>query len=237
MIYHAVAQNTPEWHSLRLGIACSSEFHKLITAKTMKVSTQAETYMYRLLAEWMTGEQVENYESEYMVRGHELEDRAILAYEMLTDQETKAGGFITSDDKLSGCSPDRLVGENGDLEIKCPLVQTQIRYALTGTIEDDYRAQLQGRLMIHEREWVDVFSYHPRLSIPALRVYRDEDFIKALSLVLGTFKEIMLQKRAELETRFGPFQRPEAPPDHSSDFLTAEEEETLVRSRFPELAK
>ena len=228
MIYHAVSQNTPEWMKLRLGIPCSSEFHKIITPKTMAVSKQSPAYMYRLLAEWMTGEQVENYESEYMIRGHELEDRAIMAYEMLTDTETQPGGFITSDDGMMGCSPDRLVGDKGDLEIKCPLVQTQIQYALEGKIDDDYKVQLQGRLMIHGRDWVDIFSYHPRLSIPAIRVVRDEKFIKELTAVLKTFNEIMLENRKKLEEKFGPFERPEPETDHSQDFVSDKDVDDII---------
>lgn len=235
MIYHAVTQNTPEWEQLRLGIPCSSEFHKLITPKTKQPSKQAPGVMYRLLAEWMTGAKVENddeYRSEWMDRGHAWEDRAVMAYEMLTDTETHPGGFITTDDGMIGCSPDRLVGEVGDCEIKCPLIHTQIKNALTGTIDDDYKCQLQGRLMIHRREWIDIFSYHPQMVLPAVRVVRDEDFIKDLSAVLKSFNEIMLEKRLELERRFGPFVRPEPPPkdDHSNDFLTDADAEAIIQN-------
>ncbi len=231
MIYHPVWQNTPEWIGLRLGIPCSSDFHKIITPQTMKQSKQAKPLMYRLLAEWMTNEPVENYESEYMVRGHELEDLAISAYEILTDCETQPGGFITSDDGLMGCSPDRLIGDKGDLEIKCPLVQTQIQYALEGKIDEDYRAQLQGRLMIHGRDYVDIFSYHPRLSIPALRVVRDDKFIGELSVMLKCFNDLMLEKRAELEKRFGPFLRPEPEPDHSADFISEQDVDDIIAAQ------
>lgn len=238
MIHNAVTQNTPEWIRLRLGIPCSSDFHKIITPKEMKLSKQAKPLMYRLLAEWMTGEQVENYESEYMVRGHELEDRAIMAYEMLTDTETQPGGFITTDDGMIGCSPDRLIGDKGDLEIKCPLVQTQIQYALEGKIDEDHRAQLQGRLMIHGRNYVDIFSYHPRLSIPALRVVRDDKFIGELSVMLKCFNDLMLEKRAELEKRFGPFLRPEPEPDHSADFVSDQDvDEIIAAQKASEVAR
>lgn len=210
MIFHDVESNSPEWYQLRLGIPTSSEFHKIITPKKLELSKQAPGYMYRLLAEWVTGEQLENFQTEWMERGTELEDKAVLAYEMLTDQETSRGGFITSDDGFLGCSPDRLIGTVGDLEIKCPLIQTQIEYALTGTVGEDYLAQLQGRMLIHGREWIDIFSYHPRLSIPALRVVRDEKFIAALRPILDQFVATMLECRMELERRFGPFIR-EAP--------------------------
>jgi hypothetical protein len=229
MKFYPVAPRSEEWHRLRLGIPCSSEFHKIMTPKTRKLSSQAPNYMYRLLAEWLTGEQIENFESEYMVRGVELEDQAMLAYETLKDIETQPGGFITTDDGMMGCSPDRLVGADGDLELKCPLIHTQVKYALEGTVDDDYMCQLQGRMMIHGREWVDIFAYHPRLIIPPVRVVRDEKFIADLRGTVAAFVDTMLNCRVKLEQRFGPFTRPQTEePDHSQDWITKQDEEDII---------
>lgn len=206
-IYYDVEQNTPEWYRLRLGIPTASEFHRILTPKTRRVSTQAAEYMYRLLGEWITGEPAENAETEWMARGHELEAKAVQAYEVLTGLTTTNGGFITTADGLVGCSPDRLVGGDGDLEIKCPLIATQVRYALTGCITDDYLTQLQGRLMIHGRQWVDIFSYHPAISLPPVRVHRDEQHIETLRMALAVFVSEMLTKRCEIEEKYGPFVR------------------------------
>ncbi len=226
-----VAPRSPEWFAARLGIPTSSEFHRVMTPKTRKLSSQAPGYMYRLIAEWLTGEQVENFESEYMVRGVELEDKAMLAYEGLQDVETQPGGFITTDDGLIGCSPDRLVGERGDLELKCPLIHTQVKYALEGTVDDDYMCQLQGRMMIHGREWVDIFAYHPRLIIPPVRVVRDEKFIADLKATLAAFVDTMLDCRLKLEQRFGPFTRQQVEEPYSGpDFITVEDEEEIIRN-------
>ena len=237
-------QRGPEWHKLRLGIPCSSEFSKIVKPGVLAkqiadgkidaskvVSTQSPGYMFRLLAEWVTGEPVENYSSQWMDRGTELEDKAILAYEMLTDTETKPGGFITTDDGLIGCSPDRLIGDEGDLELKCPLIQTQVEYALLGTVGDEYMAQLQGRMLIHGRAWVDIFSYHPRLSIPAMRIYRDEKFIATLGLVLKTFTDQMLEYRLKLEKEYGPFTRPEPEPNHEKDWISDEDVERILEAQ------
>ena len=58
MIVHAdIAQGTPEWLALRLGIPTASCFDQIITTGGKKgepkASTQAEKYMYTLLAERM----------------------------------------------------------------------------------------------------------------------------------------------------------------------------------------
>lgn len=234
-IYHEVEQNTPEWQQLRTGIPCSSEFHKIIMPKKAKMSVQAPALLNRLLAEWWSGEPSENeYQSTWMERGHEMEAEAVSAFEFIAGVETLPGGFITTSDGMMGCSPDRLIGDSSDLELKSPLLSTQIGYALHGVISDTYKAQLQGRLMIHERESVQIFSYHPKLSIPPLTVGRDEKFIESMRAVMGEFIENMLAKRAELEKRFG--KRPSQIKDRTAgeDWLgvTDEDVEVLIQHHF-----
>ena len=206
MKFYQCEPRSEEWFKMRIGIPTSSDFGKIITPKTLKISSQAQGYMCRLLAEWVTGEQEPDFQSEYMIRGQDLEDDAFAAYELLTGSETTPGGFFTTSDGMLGCSPDRLIGESGDLELKSPLLRTQIGYALNG-LDDEYKCQVQGRLMIHERDYVDLFSYHPRFSIPPLRIGRDEKFIGIMRPVLATFVETLLKAREELESRFGPFVR------------------------------
>lgn len=211
MKYLPYEQRSREWFAARLGIPCSSEFHKIITPKTMKVSSQAPAYAHRLLAEWVSGAQLDAYESPHMMRGQELEADAIAAYELLTETETTPGNFVTTDDGMLGCSPDRLIGEVGDLELKCPALQTQIGFAIDG-LDDEYKCQVQGRMLIHGREFCDLFSYHPLVSIPPIRLHRDEKFIGAMRPVLDTFVEQLLKARELLEQRYGPFTRNEPKP-------------------------
>jgi YqaJ-like viral recombinase domain len=64
-------------------------------------------------------------------------------------------GFITDDNHTIGCSPDRLVGDEGLLEIKAPLPQTQVEYWISGEVNERFRPQLQGQLYVSQRSWVD----------------------------------------------------------------------------------
>ena len=41
-----------------------------------------------------------------------------------------------------GCSPDRLVGDDGLVEIKAPLPQTQVGYSISGELSERFRPQL-----------------------------------------------------------------------------------------------
>lgn len=202
MIIHDVQQNTEAWSRLRAGIPTASAFDKIFTPGG-KQSRQAESYMHHLLAEFLIGQPIVSIQTEWMQRGHILEEKAVAAYEFHTDRETKRVGFITTDDLLIGASPDRLVGEDRLLELKCPKHNTQVSYMLTGRVEDEYKPQLQGQLWISGRDVVDIIAYHPELSHVIISVPRDEKYIGQLSDAVAAFVEVMLMKRAELLSRFG----------------------------------
>jgi hypothetical protein len=218
---------------MRLGIPCSSEFHKIFTPKTGKVSKSSEGYLDKLLYEWLSGDITETYQSEYMVRGQAQEDEAVRAYEGLAEVETERGGFITNDAGTMGCSPDRLIGTNGDLEIKNPAGNTQVGYARRGLVDEDYNTQLQGRLLIHGREYVDIFPYHRWLIIPAKRVYRDEPYIAKLKDALEEFINRMLAAREDLEKRFGPFIREDKAPPLDPSITGEDTDEAFFSNKFP----
>lgn len=229
--FYDVQGREREWKQLRLGIPTASNFHKILTPKTLELAKSHVTYMDQLLAEWITGEEIEGYESEWMQRGTDLEDQAIRGYEGVMDRETSNGGFFTLASGLAGCSPDRLVGSAGGAEIKCRLLHTQIGHALRGMVSDEAKAQVQGCLWITERDWWDVFSYHPSLIIPAVRVYRDEMFIAALKNAMAYFTDKMLEARLKLESEYGPFVRPDpepAPPDALG--LTEEDADRILEA-------
>jgi hypothetical protein len=102
-----------------------------------------------------------------------------------------------------GCSPDRLVGDEGLLEIKAPLPQTQIEYWLSGEINERFRPQLQGQLYVSQRSWVGIVCWHDVLPKIVTRVEPDEKFIKALDRELQMFnffiERVMEKIRATYE--------------------------------------
>jgi hypothetical protein len=106
---------------------------------------------------------------------------------MNDDAVVEQVGLCYSDDKKFACSPDGLVGEDGGLEIKCPLVATHIGYLLNGELPSDYFQQVQGCLFVTGRKWWDFMSYSPGLKPFIIRVKRDEGFISLLKGSLITF--------------------------------------------------
>jgi len=214
MKHFDVEPNSEEHKARRLGKFTASQTARVVTVKKHGLSSQAPHYMFHLIAERATGEpsEIEQYQTPWMERGTLMEDEAVKSYEFLTGSETTRGGFWTDDEENLGCSLDRCVASDGILEIKSPLLPRQIETALTG-IGDEYTAQIQAQLYITERQWVDVYSYHPRLILDPVRVYRDEKFIADLDQILKVFIAEMLQRCEELQTRFGPFPWPGiAPP-------------------------
>ncbi len=206
-------QGSEEWLRLRSGIPTSSDFDKILT-KGGKKSASQEPYMMALLAERMMGHPRDGFISKYMERGKQMESHAVNYYEFQKDVVTVPVGFMTDDNQLVGASPDRLVGEDGLLEIKCPKDETHVAYLLgSGTVFDAYRVQAMGQLWISGRAYVDVCSWHPEMPEAIVRTERDEDFIKLLEEAVLEFsvkleaKSLELQERGWMEKK-APYQFP-----------------------------
>lgn len=111
MKIYDVIQNTPEWHSCRLGKLTASAFDKLITAVKGEPSKQAEDYCNQLVAEILTGSPTDDFKGNvWTERGHELEPQAIAAYAMIRENaEVSHGCFVSNDAETYGASPDNFV--------------------------------------------------------------------------------------------------------------------------------
>lgn len=177
---HLVEQGSEVWFELRMGRFTASTFKDLFSAKTTAGYQKA---IYSVVFERLTGESPENFQSDYMKRGNELEPLAREAYELEKFVDVEDGGFWTLGDWI-GASPDGLVGDDGLLEIKCPAFNTMIGYLLKGTLPTTYKWQVQGQLYVTDRKWCDFMAYHPKLKTMILRIERDEKMIKDLEATL-----------------------------------------------------
>src|SRR5262249_7925399 len=108
-------------------------------------------------------------------------------YEFDQDVTVRRVGLITDDDHTVGCSPDRLVGDEGLLEIKAPLPHTQVEYWISGEVHERFRPQLQGQLYVSQRSWVDILCWHDVLPKVVMRVEPDQEFIATLDRELQIF--------------------------------------------------
>lgn len=197
MIVHNVEQGSEAWLKLRLGIPTASDFHKIVTP-TGKLSAQAKGYANRLIAESLLGHPLDSLDGlPFVERGKDLEAEAVRLYEFTTGNTADVVGFCTTDDGQIGASPDRLIGEEGQLEIKCPSPQTHVGYLLEG-LDKDYIPQIQGQLYVTGRKWCDFFSYHPSMPPVRVRVERNASYIEILSEALSTFNAERLKNLGDI---------------------------------------
>ena len=187
MICLNVEQGSDDWFKARLGIPTASEFDKIVTTKG-EPSKQAQKYLYQLAGEKVSGFKDEPYTNAAMLRGSQLEAEAKEFYTLTQEVDIEEVGFCFMDEKRKfGCSPDGLVGEDGLIEIKCPLVSTHVGYLLDGGLPTEYFQQVQGQLFVTGRKWTDFISYFPGLKPLKIRVFRDEAFISKLRDALNSF--------------------------------------------------
>lgn len=196
MIVETFAQGSAAWHKARLGCPTASHFDDIVTPKLFKPSSGAKGYRTRLLAEWLTGIPADAASSGFMDRGMGMEERAAAAYAFARDVDVQEVGCVLRDDRMVAASPDRLVGEDGALEIKVPSAATHIRNLLEGM--GGYAGQVQGCLWLTGRKWVDLVSWHPDMPVAAIRIERDEEHIAALEKHVSAFVVDLLRERDAL---------------------------------------
>lgn len=235
MIIHDVAQGTSAWTALRCGKPTASCFDSIMTPGKKKSEGQ-DKYIQHLLAERVLGKPIEGFKSRYMELGNEYESRAVAAYELANICETYKVGFVTSDDGLFGCSPDRfIVGQDdGAVEAKSPSPAVHVSYLLAATgASKEYKVQLQAQIWLCERDWVDIVSYCPGFKDAAIyRAYRDDEFITELAAHVRAFSDRLESLSATFRDR-GWIKGTEPAPaeDHSSDFIT-DEDVAWAHARF-----
>jgi putative phage-type endonuclease len=192
MIEHDVRQRSTEWYKLRLGKPTASQFSRLVTEIKCEPSEKKRDYRNELLAERFLGRDgMKQYTNAAMEHGVRYEDEAAQEFADYLGVDVVPCGFITDDTKRYGCSLDRrIVGRPREaVEIKCPQPATLFGYVVDGLDKKQYRAQVQGQLMIAELDVVHFFAYHPHPDAPSFHVEtrRDEDFIAKMKPIIEAF--------------------------------------------------
>jgi len=182
-------QLSEEWFAVRRAIPTASNFDKIVTSKG-EPSKQREKYLFRLAAEKVSGFSEETYQNAAMVRGIEMEKEAREFYQLVNDVEVEQVGFCIANGGWA-CSPDGFVGEDGMIEIKCPISSTHVSYLLDNKLPTEYYQQCQGELFVTGRKWLDFISYYPGIKPLIVRVKPDWEFHRKLEIELkGFVKEL-----------------------------------------------
>lgn len=182
-------QLTPEWWEARRGVPTASQFGRILTPKTLKPSAQADAYIDELIGDLVSLNPPVFSQNGYtaaMTAGREFEPEARRFYEMERGVDVREVGFVMDDLGRFGCSPDGLVGDDGGLELKCPLPKTHAGYLREGGLPVEYAPQVHGSLVVTGRAWWDFLSYAPGLPEVLVRVTPNE-YTEALREALEVF--------------------------------------------------
>ena len=190
-------QLSPEWFEIRTGKVTASRFKDVINKlKNGKSGAPRFNYKNQFIIEKLTHIKQQNFMTEAMHWGVEQEGGAAFAYEIKTNAKIKEISFIEHS-TIADCggSPDGLIDDNGCIEIKCPYNSANHLEYIKNGFPDQYKAQIQGILMLTKRQYCDFISYDPRmpehLNLFIQRILPDQEFISYLEEEIKIFlKEI-----------------------------------------------
>ena len=160
----AIIQGSPEWHALRCGKVTASKIADLLAKTKAGWGASRANYRAQLVAERLTGTVEKTYTNAAMEWGSATEAEAADAYAFYCDAEIAKVGFVVHPCiPMAGASPDRLVDNDGLIEVKCPNTATHLETLLGGTIPGKYVHQMMFQMACTGRAWCDFVSYDPRM--------------------------------------------------------------------------
>lgn len=180
-------QGTDEWFAARAGKLTASRMADILATVKSGESASRKNYRLELVCERKTGIKQSGFSNVHTERGTELEPIARSLYEIKKNVIVNEVGFIDHPTiQMSGASPDGLVGNDGQIEIKCPTPANHIETILSGKSPSKYYAQMQWQMACTNRSWCDFISYCPNvgedIEIFIYRVNRDNEYIKMLEI-------------------------------------------------------
>ena len=194
-----MVQGSPEWHQARVGKGTASRISDVAAKTKTGWGASRAKYMGELIAESLTHEPTPSFSNAAMQHGTDTEPQAAAAYAFYTDAELELVGFVDHPKiDQAGCSPDRLIGKDGLVEIKCPQTSTHIDTLLGSSIPKKYIDQMQWQMACTKRKWCDFVSFDPRMppetQLFIQRVERDKERIKELEEMVVEFLTEMNEK-------------------------------------------
>ena len=202
-------QGSPQWHAARCGRVTASRVADIVRKTKTGVSKMRQTYAGELIAERLAGVQTgDGFVSPAMQFGKDMEDKAAATYAFMYDANvTKVGFVIHPTIDMAGCSPDRLVGDDGLLQIKVPNTATHLQSLRGAEIDADYLKQIHWELACTGRQWADYCSFDPRLpeamQLHIMRIPRCKATIAELEEQVIAFLAEVDAEVAELTKRYG----------------------------------
>jgi hypothetical protein len=224
-IHDAMIQGSLEWNLIRAGKVTASELDRLVSPLgKVRTGDGVKTYLMEKVAERWTHGPLPTTNFWDGDQGQFLEDFARPAFTLETGLDVRQVGFIESDDGRMGCSPDGLIGDDCGLEIKCPHLETHVRYLLDGKLSEDYILQVQGSLYVTGFKTWKFFSFRRGLPPLILTVEPDPKIQDAIADAMEKFNKALDEALDKL-TELNGGVRPEPPAPLVQDEPTPAPEE------------
>jgi len=189
-IHKDLEQRSMDWFKARNGKLSGSRVTPLMAKKGLGAG--ARTLALEIVAEMLIGMPEDTPTTWAMERGIELEEDAFDIYEANYPDVYGVGG-IENDGLFF--SPDGVVGEDGLLEIKSPMRKQHMVNLTTDDWEMAYYDQLQFGLMVSERKWIDLVSFHPDFpdnnAFKVKRITPDLEYITLMRERIAAFNVIV----------------------------------------------
>jgi len=201
-------QRTDEWFRARAGKVTASRVADIIAKTKSGYSTSRDNYMAELICQRLTGVVGESFQNAAMAWGTNTEPLARAAYVSAKGTSVEETGFVPHPTiENAGASPDGLIGEEGLIEIKCPLTNTHMNTILEQEVSTKYHVQMQWQMACTGRQWCDFVSFDPRMpehmQLYIHQVERDQKMIDNLEAEVIKFLKDMDDKIAKLNNLYG----------------------------------
>lgn len=195
-------QRTKDWFDIREGRFTASKIHRLLGKEGLKRTKDSiDGYAYERAIEQLYGkDEDDDFISLDMERGITQEPLAFALFKELKKYQfidVKETGFHQFG-KQAGASPDGLLSNNRNLEIKCPRRKGFFKLVANGVseIKPDYYAQMQMQMLCTGTEKTHFFNYYLNNAIQYwhdIEVDRDEEMIKLIQDRIIIATEIKLE--------------------------------------------
>jgi hypothetical protein len=190
--YTDMIQGSDSWLEARRGIVTASVVGRLITPKTIKPASNDDSRALttQLVAERITGWSETPYVNHDMLRGTYDEPVAAGIYADHYAPVTEVG-FMDRDDwgYRIGYSPDRLVGDDGLIEIKSRRPKHHLATIITDEVPAENVAQIQCGLLVSGRQWCDYVSFCGGMPMWTKRVEPDQRWHDAIIAAVEAFEQ------------------------------------------------
>lgn len=168
------AEEKAQWLADRAGKLTASRMKDAMDyRKDGKAGSFRVKYLHELLAERLTGFSVNHFVNDAMQWGLDHEDEAVdCLVERYPQYEPVTSHFYDHPVIANfGATPDRELGYDGLLEVKCPTSTTFLGWVIGGVVPEEHKPQMCAQLLCTGRKWCGFVAYDPRIRDETKRLF------------------------------------------------------------------